>query len=192
VVDGGYRVTGTWHFASGCQHATVLIGGSLVYENCQPRLLPNGQPETRVMLVPASAATIIDTWQTTGMRGTESHDFRVDNVFVPFEDSPNMAEPPQCPGPLYLFLPLFLVSHAGVPLGIARGALDFIEELRGYKEMLPSRRLLREDSQVQETLAWAEASVSAARSYVYSTLEDLWATLSRGDTLSPHQLPTIG
>ena len=186
-VDGGYRVSGTWHFASGCQHATVLVCGSVVHENGQARLLANGQPETRVMLVPASAATMSDTWNTTGMRGTGSHDFTVDKVFVPFEDSPNMAEPPHYPGPLYAFPPLFLVSHAGVPLGIAQGALDFIHELSAQKEMLPSHHLLREDSHVQETVAWAEASLGAARSYVYRTLEDLWETLTQGDKPSPQQ-----
>jgi alkylation response protein AidB-like acyl-CoA dehydrogenase len=187
LVAGGYRVNGTWHFASGCQHAMTLVCGCVVYERGQPRLLANGRPETRVMLVPVSAATIIDTWHTTGMCGTGSHDFTVDNVFVPFEESPNMADPPHCPGPLYVFPPLFLVSHAGVPLGIARSALDFVEELSAHKEMMPSRRLLREDTQVQETVAWAEATLGAARSYVYSTLEDLWETLCRGDGPSPRQ-----
>ncbi len=187
LVDGGYRVSGTWHFASGCQHATTLICGCVVHERGQPRLLTNGRPETRVMLVPVSAATIIDIWHTTGMRGTGSNDFTVDNVFVPFEESPSMADPPQCPGPLYAFPPLFLVSHAGVPLGIARSALDFVEELSAHKEMLPSRRVLREDTQVQEIVAWAEATVEAARSYVYRTLEELWETLCRGDRPSPRQ-----
>jgi alkylation response protein AidB-like acyl-CoA dehydrogenase len=187
LVDGGYRVSGTWHFASGCRHATTLVCGCTVHEHGQPRLLANGRPETRVMLVPVSAATIIDVWHTTGMRGTGSHDFRVEDVFVPFEESPNMADPPQCPGPLYVFPPLFLVSHAGVPLGVARSALDFMEELSAHKEMLPSRRLLREDTQVQETVAWAEATLGAARSYVYRTLEDLWETLGRGDRPSPRQ-----
>ncbi len=187
LVDGGYRVSGTWHFASGCQHATTLICGCVIYEHGQPRLLADGRPETRVMLVPTSVATIIDTWHTTGMRGTGSHDFRVENVFVPFEESPNMADPPQCLGPLYVFPPLFLVSHAGVPLGIARSALEFVEKLSAHKEMLPSRRLLREDTQVQETIAWAEATLEAARSYVYRTLEELWETLCRGDRPSPRQ-----
>ncbi len=187
LVGGGYRVSGTWHFASGCQHATTLVCGCVVHERGQPRLLANGRPETRVMLVPVSAATIIDTWHTTGMRGTGSHDFTVDDVFVPFEESPNMADPPQCPGPLYVFPPLFLVSHAGVPLGIARSALDFVEGLSAHKELMPSRRLLREDTQVQETVAWAEATLEAARSYVYRTLEELWETLCRGDRPSPRQ-----
>jgi alkylation response protein AidB-like acyl-CoA dehydrogenase len=186
LVDGGYRVSGTWHFASGCQYATTLICGCVVHEHGQPRLLANGRPETRVMLVPASAAAIIDIWHTTGMRGTGSNDFVVENVFVPFEESSNMAEP-QCPGPLYTFPPLFLVSHAGVPLGIARSALDFMEELSAHKEMMPSRHLLREDTQVQETVAWAEATLEATRSYVYRTLEDLWETVCRGDRPSPRQ-----
>jgi alkylation response protein AidB-like acyl-CoA dehydrogenase len=186
LVDGGYRVSGTWHFASGCQHATTLICGCIVYEHGQPRLLASGRPETRVMLVPASAATILDVWHTTGMRGTGSNDFTIENVFVPFEESTNMAEP-QCSGPLYSFPPLFLVSHAGVPLGIARGALDFMEELSAHKEQMPSRRLLREDTQVQETVAWAEATLEATRSYVYRTVEDLWETLCRGDRPSPRQ-----
>jgi len=187
LVDDGYRVSGTWHFASGCQHATTLVCGCVVHERGHPRLLAHGRPETRVMLVPAAAATISDVWHTTGMRGTGSNDFTVDNVFVPFAESPNMADPPQCPGPLYVFPPLFLVTHAGVPLGIARSALDFMEELSAHKEMLPSRRLLREDTQVQETVAWAEATLEAARSYVYRTLEDLWETLCRGDQPSPRQ-----
>jgi alkylation response protein AidB-like acyl-CoA dehydrogenase len=121
------------------------------------------------------------------MRGTGSNDFTLENVFVPFEESPNMADPPQCPGPLYAFPPLFLVSHAGVPLGIARSALDFMEELSAHKEMMPSRRLLREDTQVQETVAWAEATLEATRSYVYRTLEDLWETVCRGDRPLPRQ-----
>lgn len=87
------------------------------------------------------------------MHGTGSHDFRVANVFVPFAESPNMAAPPQCPGLLYTFPPLYLVSHVGVPLGIARSALDFVVELSTHEELQPSRCLPREDSQVQETIA---------------------------------------
>jgi alkylation response protein AidB-like acyl-CoA dehydrogenase len=141
----------------------------------------------RVVLVPPWKVKFIDVWHTTGMRGTGSNDFEVDNVFVPFEDSASMAEPPCCSGPLYLFPPLFLVFHAGVPLGIARGALDFVAELGSRKMMQPSGRPLREDTRVQETFARAEASLGAARAYVYSTVEELWATLCKGDRPSPRQ-----
>jgi alkylation response protein AidB-like acyl-CoA dehydrogenase len=82
VVDGGYRVSGRWAFASGCMHATWLIGSAPIYAGESPRIGPNGQPETRFMFFPREACQIIDTWDVTGMRGTGSHDFAVVDVFV--------------------------------------------------------------------------------------------------------------
>lgn len=189
VVEGGFRVSGTWHFASGCAHATTMVCGCIVYEGGQPKMR-GSHPEFRVMMVPASKVKFTDVWHTTGMRGTGSNDFTVDNVFVPFEESVSMAEPPHYSGPLYIFPPLFLVSHAGVPLGIARSAVDFVTELGSRKMIQPSGRPLKEDPRVQETVAWAEASLGAARAYVYDTLEELWATLCKGDRLSPRQRAT--
>lgn len=187
VVDGGYRVNGRWRFASGCHYSTVLMGGCLIYERDELRRLPDGQPDVRLMLMPVSACTIIDTWQTTGMRATGSNDFTAQEVFVPAEESVSFFDPPQCPGPLYSLPHLFLVGHTGVPLGIARGAIDALVELSATKVVLPARRPLREEGQVQETVAWAEATLGAARSYAYDVIGDLWQTLCRREKPSPRQ-----
>jgi indole-3-acetate monooxygenase len=186
LVEGGYRVNGRFRFGSGCHHASMMACGCTVYENGAPRLNRRGEPHIRVMLVPASKVTIVDVWHTTGMRGTGSNDYIVDNVFVPFEESPSMAEPARCPSPLYAFPQMYLVSHAGVPLGIARSALDFVIELITHKETIPGK-LMRDDTQVQETIAWAEAHLGAARCFVYGTLDDLWATLCKGDRPTTRQ-----
>jgi alkylation response protein AidB-like acyl-CoA dehydrogenase len=53
--------------------------------------------------------------------------------------------------------------------------------------MFPAQRMLREEGQVQETMAWAEASLGAARSYAYEVIDDLWRTLCRGEKPSPRQ-----
>ncbi len=185
VVAGGYRVTGRWRFASGCRHATVLMGGCTIYERGEPQRLADGQPAIRLMLMPVSACTVIDTWQTTGMRGTGSHDFVAQDVFVPTEESVSFFDPPQCPGPLYSLPHLFLVGHTGVPLGIARGAIDTVLALSTQKVMWPAQRLLREEGQVQETVAWAEVALGAARSYAYDIIDELWQTLCRGEKPSP-------
>ncbi len=187
VVEGGFRVSGRYRFASGCQHASWMTCGCVLFEDGKPLLRPDGKQKARVMLIPASKVTIIDTWDTTGMRGTGSHDFVVDNVFVPAEESVSVLEPPRVPGALYRFAPIYLVCHAGVPLGIARGALDCVLELCGRKELMPSRVLLRDDTHTQETIAWAEASIAATRNYVYGTLEELWETLCKGDKPSVRQ-----
>ncbi len=186
LVEGGFRLSATYHFGSGCQHASVITCGCHIYENGELRR-HGRHPEYRVLLVPASKASIVDVWDTTGMRGTGSNDIVLDNVFVPFSDSTTMMDKPQASGPLYKFPPLFLVSHAGVPLGIARNALDFVEDLVGHKKAIPTGQPMREDPTIQETIASCEAHLGAARSYVYATLEDLWATLGDGDRPSPRQ-----
>jgi alkylation response protein AidB-like acyl-CoA dehydrogenase len=187
LVDGGYRVSGHFRFGSGCHHASVMACGCVVYKDGKPDLTRRGEPNIRVMLVPKSKVTIVDVWHTTGMRGTGSNDYTVDDVFVPAEESPSMAEPPFVPGPLYRFPQLFLVSHAGVPLGLARSALDFVLELSTRKELSPGRGPMREDTNVQETIAWAEAHLGAARAFVYAVLEDLWRSLNAGARPTPHQ-----
>jgi alkylation response protein AidB-like acyl-CoA dehydrogenase len=187
AVDGGYRVNGHFRFGSGCHHASVMACGCVVHRNGKPDATRGGEPHIRVMLVPKSKVTIVDVWQTTGMRGTGSNDYIVDNVFVPSQESPSMAEPPFCPGPLYRFPQMFLVSHAGVPLGLARSALDFVQELSSQKETSPGRGLMRDDTNVQETVAFAEAHLAAARCFVYAVLEDLWRSLNGGARPSPRQ-----
>jgi indole-3-acetate monooxygenase len=102
----------------------------------------------------------------TGLSGTGSHDYVMEDVFVPFEESWNFAERPQCSGPLYRFAPLFLVSHAAVPLGLARAALDAVEDLAQRKESVPDphklfgSRLLRDDSRAHEAIAVAEGQLA--------------------------------
>jgi alkylation response protein AidB-like acyl-CoA dehydrogenase len=192
LVEGGYRVSGRYRFGSGCQHASMISAGCVVFEDGKPRQ-PQGRPEIRMMLVSPSACKILDTWHTTGLAGTGSHDFEIENVFVPFEESWSFAERSHCSGPLYRFPPLFLVTHAGVPLGIARAAIDAVIALAGQKELMPDphklfgARLLRDESRVHEAVAVAEGALAAVRGFTYATLAELWETLSRHEKPSPRQ-----
>jgi len=82
-VDGGYRVNGRWPFNSGCQHATVLISSIHIVDNKdgKPLIRPEGFPEMRMSYLPASQAQVLDTWYSTGLRGSGSHDVEVKDVF---------------------------------------------------------------------------------------------------------------
>jgi alkylation response protein AidB-like acyl-CoA dehydrogenase len=67
VVSGGYRVTGRWPLASGCQHSAWLVGGCRIIDVDQPRLRADGTPVLRMMMFPAAACEILDTWDSVGV-----------------------------------------------------------------------------------------------------------------------------
>ena len=84
-VDGGYRLSGRWAYASGCLHSEWTFIGAVAFDGDKPRTLPGGFPEFRICLVPLSQVEIIDTWHVAGLRGTGSNDIVVNDIFVPEE-----------------------------------------------------------------------------------------------------------
>ena len=176
VVDGGYRVRGRWSFGSGILHSTWVLGNCRVYDGEELRLTPGGAPETRLLFFPRSEVEILDTWRTGGLRGTGSHDFAVEDVFVPAHRSCRFAEAPVQPGPLYA-LPYIVLSTAlmaGVALGIARHALDALEELATVKTPARSQALLREDPLARAQIGEAEGLLRAGQAFLYQELERTW------------------
>ena len=84
AVEGGYLLTGRWSFASGCRNATWMGAHCRVQEpNGSLRKHPDGRSLVLSLLFPVEQATLIDTWDTIGLRGTASDSYELDNVFVP-------------------------------------------------------------------------------------------------------------
>jgi len=189
VVDGGYRVTGQWPLASGCQHSNWIVGGCRILDGDQPRLTPDGAPITRILFFPAAACEIIDTWDSIGLRGTGSHDFAVTNVFVPTSHSLSFREPPVETGPLFALptIAMFSAGLAAVPLGIARHAIDILTALTRTKIASRSRQSIRDDAMLQANLGRAESLVRSGRAYVYEALGEAWDAVSAGRTLTLEQ-----
>jgi len=178
AVDGGFRVSGRWPFASGCEHCDWLMGGCVVDAGGGTlETLPNGMPDVRLMLAPAGEFDIHDTWHVAGLRATGSHDIELRDVFVPADMAASViSDTPRHAGPLYAF-PLFgllALAIAGVSLGIARGALDDFAQLAA-KVPTGGRRSLGRRGAVQADIARAEASVRAARALLLGAIEEAWA-----------------
>jgi len=83
VCDGGYRLSGRWPFGSGINHADVIVGGARVLQGGQPRMAPSGRPEFRVAMLPAQSWQVLDTWDPVGLAGSGSHDYVINDAFVP-------------------------------------------------------------------------------------------------------------
>jgi alkylation response protein AidB-like acyl-CoA dehydrogenase len=177
VAPGGYRVTGRQGFSSGCRHAAWLAARALVQENGQAKRL-DGQPEERYLFVPAAEAELLDTWHVRGMRGTGTHHFVVNDVFVPRERTVLQAGAPLLvEGPLYQFPRrlLFASGDAAVALGTARACLDAFGELAGRKTPRSMQETLREQPVIQSTVGRSEAQLRSARAFLTEAVGDIWA-----------------
>src|SRR5581483_4967294 len=173
-VQGGYRVTGHWAFASGSNYTTWFSGQALVTENGEPKLDDNGMPAALPVFFPAHEAEVIENWDTLGMRGTGSHDFRVQDLFVPehltWTIGPWATVNPAYSGPLYRMGAAFVPPlQASVTLGIARAAIDDLIELAQAKTPSDTMTGLADKPVVQDKIARARAVVDAARSYIQHT-----------------------
>jgi alkylation response protein AidB-like acyl-CoA dehydrogenase len=178
-VDTGFRVSGTWRFASGCRQATWLGGQCALHApDGTPRRRPDGSPETRWMLFPAARATVLDTWSVIGLRATGSDSFTVSDLVVPREHSAARDDPAERRhgGPLYCFptTSLYASGFAGVALGNARSALGAFVALARTKTARGLRQPLRESPVIQSELARTEARLGAARALLLGSLEEVW------------------
>ncbi|MCB1684114.1 MAG: acyl-CoA dehydrogenase family protein [Pseudomonadales bacterium] len=183
-VEGGYRVNARWIFGSGCNHCDMLAGGCTVYEGDVPKHNDRGRPEWRIMLAPRDSYRIEDTWYTTGLRGTGSHDYVAEDLFIPDAHSFSFFEPAHREGPLWRRPDTLLRKMSGVPLGVARNAIDRAVSLLEGKTDRVTRQPYRQLREVQQAVARAEAQLGAARAYVYGSLETQWQCLEQNRPLT--------
>jgi alkylation response protein AidB-like acyl-CoA dehydrogenase len=179
AVEGGYRVSGRWGFASGGKHATWLGGHCVVYEaDGSPRLAADGEHALRTALFPRSAATIDDDWYVMGLRGTRSEGYGIDDLFVEEALTLDRDTPAECrvDGTLYRFSTtnIYASVFSGVALGIARGMLNDLLDLAGHKHPRGARSSMRDSAVMQTRLAELEAQLSSARAYQQLVLGEVW------------------
>ncbi len=118
-VDGGYEVSGRKTFASQSPAGTVM-STMFTYDD------PERGMRVLNMAVPMADehVSVLETWDTLGMRGTASNDIIVDRAFVP--DQRVLADRPHgvIDPPLQVIATIGFGVIAGVYLGVAEGAFD--------------------------------------------------------------------
>jgi alkylation response protein AidB-like acyl-CoA dehydrogenase len=179
--EDGFMVSGRWPFASGSSHATWFGGECQVFDGDEPRRDPQGNLLSRMVLVPRDDVTVHDTWDTTGLRGTASHDFSIDNVFVPQRRGFYMLfDEPIHPWPVFRAPALVFVTHGSQALGVARAAVAAAVEAAVTKIGWGTDRPMSENARMQLIVAEATVLVESARQYMYSVTGELWQALLAG------------
>ena len=122
-VDGGYRISGRWEWATGVNHADWLM------VHCMEE---GGGP--RFCVLPIGEAVVEDVWRTAGMVATGSNTVVVEDLFVPEHRTLSallmkFASPPGealHPGATVNFpmSPALAIVAATPALGAAEGALE--------------------------------------------------------------------
>jgi indole-3-acetate monooxygenase len=189
-VQGGYRITGRGPLASTIHDSRWALMSAIVFDGDEPRMTPAG-PDFISVVMRTTEVEIIDTWDSLGMRGTDSNDIVANGVSVPesraFRLDPDSVPAAPFDGPLYR-MPALAATYtiiAPVALAIGRGAIRELRDIVTNKIPLGSMKTARDRGAVQSAVAEAEGMVRSARLLFYDTLTRAW---ERAVTRKPFSL----
>jgi len=196
VAPGGYRVSGSFAFASGGRHATWL-GAHVPVEEADGTLRrdANGAPAIITVLFPAEQAPMTDIWHVIGLRATASDGYTLNELFVPerFTTARDSEANRRQGGPLYRMtsLALYTAGFGSVALGISRAMLDAFIAVARDKTARGASTGLKDSPVVQSLVAEAEAKHGAARIFLQDAVAKAWAGAQSGNGPSIEQRMAI-
>ena len=192
IVDGGLKVSGRWPFGSGCLHADRMIAGCILFESGKPQMGAGGRPEFCAVWIPKDKVQIHDTWYTTGLAGSGSNDYSVQDILVPRAHSFHPFRVGTRSEPLYRYHGFFFANAPAVAIGCAQRMIDDFRDLAQRKLVPPTMTPLKNEVRAQVALAEANMRLGAARAYQDSSLSSVWQTLARGEMLTAAQRASVG
>jgi len=183
-VEGGYRLTGAWSFASGGRHTKWLGAHSAVQNPDGTPHVRYGRPDDRSFLFLRAQAKIIDDWYVLGLRGTGSDSYSVEDLFIPDAHAParDMAEERREHGPIYPIgsTLLYASGFCSVTIGLARRMLDSYIDLARGRHSRASVNPMAKNNAVQREVGLLEAKVSAARAFLHEAVAQVYDASAAG------------
>jgi alkylation response protein AidB-like acyl-CoA dehydrogenase len=191
ATEGGYIANARWDFASGIRQANWLGAHVRIVEaDGTPRKRPDGGPEIRTILFPATSAQLYDVWDVIGLKATGTDSYSVENLFIPerFTALRDVISAVREDGLLYKIAThyVFAMGFGAVSLGVARATLDAVTELARRKSP-QGLSSMRDNAAIQGTIGRLEANWRAARAYLYGTAAEIWAHLAEGGSVTEPQ-----
>jgi alkylation response protein AidB-like acyl-CoA dehydrogenase len=183
-VEGGYRLSGTWSFASGGRHTKWLGAHSAVQNPDGTPHIRHGRPDDRSFVFLRSDARIIDDWHVLGLRGTGSDSYTVEDLFVPDAHAParDVEEERREKGPLYPIgsTLLYATGFCSVTIGIARRMLDTYVTVAKGRHSRASPTAMVNNQAIHREMAILEARLSATRAFLHEAAGQVYDASARG------------
>jgi alkylation response protein AidB-like acyl-CoA dehydrogenase len=190
VVDGGYRLSGSWSFGSGIGHSQYIAAGFLPMDNGEMRWISEGIPDMQVAIVAREDISFNDGWYVQGLKGTGSYDYSADDVFVPESRTfPLFVREPRrgaSPATRMGLMPVTAAGHASWALGVAKSMLDDVQELAATKFRMSDMASLASRPTFQKGLAHHVAAWRAARLLVLDAFTTAESAVAAGSDLTPN------
>jgi alkylation response protein AidB-like acyl-CoA dehydrogenase len=183
-VDGGFKVSGRWQFASGCMGASLLGVGILPEEK-------GGLP--RMAVLKPEQVKIEKTWNVHGLIATGSFDLVVEDAIVAEEWTFIRGSAPTLDAPFFRYPSLSFAAQvlSVTALGIAREALDIIVAMSSGRKSVTGAPLIGDRVYAQIEMAKAEAKLRSSRAFFYQAVDDVWAAIIAGGKPSAEQVSML-
>ncbi|MEZ2129007.1 acyl-CoA dehydrogenase [Sinorhizobium sp. CB9] len=196
-INGGVMIEeGIWNFNSGVYHAQWDILGIPIIDEASQII------DRASALIPISQVSLLNDWDTIGLRGSGSTSVAVKNVFVPNErlafhsktQQENFAADHLRNEPLYQ-LPIlpFLAAKLVFPaLGMAKGALELFIDKASQRSISFTFYEKQDEAAVTHLqVAEASAKIDAAELMLRRCLDDLEASTASGTSMPMEQRARI-
>lgn len=189
-VEGGYRISGSWHFASGSDYCDWALLGANIEGEPSP---PPGPAGSHVFLIPRTDYTVVDNWDVSGLRATGSNTIVIEDAFIPEYRTLtwNQIYDGSAPGlavndGLLFRLPFFQVfsraTQAPTSLGALQGMTDALSEFIVRKRKNPK------DQAATLAIARARNFINEAKTSVYANYAALINEAAGGAEVSEYRL----
>ncbi len=183
-VEGGYRLSGTWGFASGGRHSTWMGAHSAVQNPDGTPHMRHGRPDDRSFVFKRTDTRIVDDWFVLGLRGTGSDTYTVEDLFIPDAMAParDALQERRETGPIYTIgsTLLYASGFCSVTIGVARHMLDTFIDLARGKHSRASINAMSANNAIQREVALLEAKLSAARAYLHAEVRAVYDAAAKG------------
>ncbi len=190
---GSHFANGRWTLVSGCDHSEWAFLTCIAQQDGAPIMAAPDTPLMRIAALPKSQFEIVDTWHSSGLRGTGSHDVVVDGAEIAphrvFEIG-GVYEPRDVSDRVPIMSAVTALFAAQV-LGVSQASCDHIID-RGRTEItsgpMPD---MRDRPEALTGIAGHWAALKAARLGLHTAAEDVWTQAESGEDAGEESITAL-
>lgn len=171
MVDGGYRVSGSWKYCSGSPFATMFTANAMIEED-----EAESEPQMRSFVFMPEQVKIIKDWHAFGLKATASHTIQVEDVFVPERRTFLVMNNEFHSHPIYRysFVPFAVGSFTAVCLGISRYFIEAAYTMTARKSGEWNESNDKRREKVWQEIQTGEQTIQSCINEFYEVIEHSW------------------